>query len=1146
MANIHLNINGYEITTQQGNTILQAARENGIEIPTLCHDERVKTYGACGICTVEIAGSPKLARACATLAQDGMAVYTDTARVRSSRKVALELLLSDHDGDCRAPCSLNCPAGTDCQGYVGLIANGEYKEAIKLIKEKIPLPASIGRVCPHPCETACRRKMVEEPIAIAWLKSFAADMDLASADPYLPDCAPDTAKKVAVIGGGPAGLTAAYFLRMKGHRVTVYDAMPKMGGMLRYGIPQYRLPKEVLDEEIASVASMGVSLVNNTKIGIDITLDALRQKNDAVLVTIGAWSSMNMRVKGEDLNGVVGGIDFLRKVALGEPVEIGEKVAVCGGGNTAMDACRTAVRVGAKEVYVIYRRTRDEMPADDVEITEAQEEGVTFKFLTNPDEILGENGKVSGVRLQVMELGEPDASGRRRPVPVEGKFEELALDTVIMAIGQGTNADGFTELELTRKGTIAADEATFRTSLPGVFAAGDATNKGADIAIAAIGEAKKAADVMDSWLNGCEVAYKKPYVVERTVTPEDLANRQKASRPNMAHLSPDVRKHNFEEIVQGYTPEMAKQEASRCLECGCHDYFECKLIDLANRYDVNPARFSGEKHQRNTVQAGTFIERNPDKCILCGLCVRVCDEVMGNTALGLIGRGFDTLAAPEFQLPLEKTDCVACGQCVALCPTGALRELTPNTKQVPLAEDVTRTTCSFCSVGCQIDLTSRGNTLLRALPADGGLLCKGGRFGFGAVEYGERVLNATVSGKSTTVDKACAQLAQALQSYQPEEIAVSISDRLTMEEAFLIRKFAHEAIGTEKVLTFSKQHNAFKETLGIDASTNTLEELLHTDVILLIGADLMTASYIGLMKIKQAVENGAKLIVIGSCDTRADDWAFLKICCDDVAFLRDMAAALKGKTGNQQAEEVAAVYQNAKHAMIVCRETMLSKDACYAVADILNIGGHADGLYNGIILFKDGANSQGLDVLGVLAREEVDFSQVKALLAFGEEIPQDVKPQFTAVFDCVVSGSAGRADIVLPLSAFSESSGTFISAERRLNAVRKAVDPKCGKESWQVICQAANACFGEERFSYQSTGAVFADLCASVDGLQGANRCTSCGKHAIYWPVSASPVLQAQNIADPAYQDGALCIQPFVSNSVKRIFGANGARKQSE
>lgn len=249
MKEISVIIDGKKIKVPEGTTVLRAAADNGIEIPNLCFDGRVELYGACGLCVVEAEGIPKLLRACSTKLNDGMIIHTESERILRARKTALELLLSDHDGDCKAPCTLACPANTDCQGYVGLIANGEYKEAVKLIKDKIPLPSSIGRICPHPCEKKCRRQFVDEPISIAGLKAFASDMDMASNDKYVPYVEPDTGKRVAIVGGGPGGLTAAYFLRRLGHSVNVFDMMPKMGGMLRYGIPEYRLPKSFLTEK---------------------------------------------------------------------------------------------------------------------------------------------------------------------------------------------------------------------------------------------------------------------------------------------------------------------------------------------------------------------------------------------------------------------------------------------------------------------------------------------------------------------------------------------------------------------------------------------------------------------------------------------------------------------------------------------------------------------------------------------------------------------------------------------------------------------------------------------------------------------------------------------------------------------------------
>ncbi len=674
---IKFKINGIECVAEKGEFLLSAAKRNGIDIPNLCNHPSVKVYGSCGLCVVEATHTPKLLRACSTVVTDGLDVSTETPRVKRARKISLELLMSDHSGDCVGPCSLNCPAGTDCQGYVKKIAQGDMHGAVEIIKDKLPLPASIGRVCPHPCERECRRANVEEPISIAALKYFAADRDLAE-NTYRPTKKAPTGKRVNIIGAGPAGLTAAYFLTLNGHSVTLFDAMPKAGGMLRYGIPAYRLPKGILDAEIALIAELGAEFKLNTKIGRDISFDEVRSSADATVIAVGAWRSMSMRIAGEELDGVRGGIDFLREVSLynsgdGDAPRIGENVLICGGGNTAMDACRSAVRLGAKNVYVAYRRTRSEMPADPEEIEQAIEEGVKFLFLRNPAEILGEGGRVTGANLQVMELGEPDASGRRSPVAVEGKFEHLTLDTVIEAIGQTLDFGGISGIEYNKRGYICADEASFMTSENGVFAIGDATNRGASIAIEAIGEANRAAAVIDSYLAGEIIPCKKPFVSEQKAADIDFSVYERRARAAVSYRPADERRNDFLAITDGLTEAQAIEEATRCLECGCHDYAECRLIREARREDIAPARLAGEKNRHPKERTLVCIERDNGKCILCSLCVRTCTENAKRGLLGLVGRGFDTVIKPEFLNSDAIADCKSCRLCVDACPTGALK-----------------------------------------------------------------------------------------------------------------------------------------------------------------------------------------------------------------------------------------------------------------------------------------------------------------------------------------------------------------------------------------------------------------------------------------------------------------------------------------
>ncbi len=676
---VNLSIDGIPVSVQNGTTILDAAAAAGIEIPTLCFLKELGPYGACGVCLVEIEGSPRLLRACSAKVAEGMKVLTGSERVAKARKLALDLLMGDHDGDCIGPCRLNCPAHTDCQKYVREISEGKFREAVDTVKEQVPLPASIGRVCPHPCEKACRRRLVEEPISIAALKAFAADWTLAH--PTASPAPAPTLKRLAsgeaevgIVGGGPAGLAAAYRLANLGHSVTIYDKMPEMGGMLRWGIPEYRLPKQVLKAETDAIAALGVEFRNNFTLGRDATINDLRARHAAVLVANGAWRSSSIHCPGEKLEGVWGGIDFLREIALGHAPNIGKRTAIVGGGNTAMDACRSAVRLGADEVYVIYRRTRAEMPAEAVEIAEAEEEGVAFKFLANPAEILGADGKVRGVKLQTMELAAPDERGRRRPVPVEGAFTELELDSIIIAAGQKNDPAGFEDIPLTERGTIAADPKTFATTLSGVFAAGDAVNDGASIAIKAIAAANNAALSIDAFLRGGELpSFRDPVVSERHPTEKDYTEEKRLARVVMPQRPAAERRKDFGEVNLGLSESAAMAEAKRCLQCGCHDYADCRLIRYANKFEADCNRLRGEFHPGFVERRLQTIERNQRKCILCNLCVRICEGKARKGILGLVGRGFSTVIKPEFDTEAAIAGCAECHLCVDSCPTGALK-----------------------------------------------------------------------------------------------------------------------------------------------------------------------------------------------------------------------------------------------------------------------------------------------------------------------------------------------------------------------------------------------------------------------------------------------------------------------------------------
>lgn len=502
-----------------------------------------------------------------------------------------------------SPCKDSCPAGIHVQGYVALIAQKKFKEALQLIRKNNPLPAICGRVCTHPCEDACTRKKEDDAIAIMSLKRFVSDWEYTREEAETPIIEEKLEEKIAVVGAGPAGLSAAYYLALAGYQVTIFEAQPKPGGMMLWGIPDYRLPRRTLERDIEFIEGVGVKIKNNTPIGPDLTLDDLfNQGFKAIFLGVGARQSMKLGIEGEDQKGVVHGVDYLREINGGNDLPLGERVAVIGGGNVAIDVVRTAIRKGSREAFIIYRRSREEMPALEEEIIEAEEEGVEIHYLVAPKRILGEDGKVTGIECQRMKLGEPDQSGRRRPVPIDGSEFILEVDSVVPAIGQSIDLSflpGDKDWGISKRGTIEVDNITRAAKIPGIFAGGDMVTGPATV-VEAIGAGREAAISISRYLKGNDLHEGRENKLP--VAEPQIEGVENKPRHNPAKISVSERIKDFREVQQGFTEEEAVEEAGRCLDCGiCSECLQCVDACLAKAIDHDMI----EEHI--TLQVGSII-----------------------------------------------------------------------------------------------------------------------------------------------------------------------------------------------------------------------------------------------------------------------------------------------------------------------------------------------------------------------------------------------------------------------------------------------------------------------------------------------------------------------------------------------------------
>jgi formate dehydrogenase major subunit len=1026
MDKFNIYINGKEYTAEQGDTLLNVCRRNGIEIPTLCHDERLKPYSSCFLCVVEIEGMRTLQPSCSTRAVKDMKVVTDSERVRKSRKTALELLLSNHYADCLGPCKLKCPAGVDVQGYIALIEKGLYSEAVGLIKEKNPLPAICGRVCVRPCEAVCRRNLVDDNgVGIDYLKRFATDKDFESGTKFVPDVKPSTGKKVCIIGAGPAGLTSAYYLSLEGHHADIIEANPHGGGMLRYGIPEYRLPNDLLQKEIDSITELGTKIYYGKKFGKDINYDYIKANYDAMITTVGCQKGSEMKVEDEDAEGVLSGIDYLRTMELtGKKFDFkGKRVATIGGGNTAMDCCRSALRCGASKSYIIYRRTEKEMPANPIEIHESKLEGVEYMFLTAPLKVNKDaNGRLKSLRCIKMELGEPDKSGRRSPVPVKGSEFDIELDYILGAIGQKTDvdfleninphADG--EFKLNKWGNVDADPKTLQTGVKSIFAAGDGVT-GAATLIEAIAQGRVAAKSCHQFLTGQEVVgecgefYSRRDNFEEQNKADYINEYYQQLREEMPVLPPEMRK-NFNEVELGYSCEQAQNETSRCLECGCEAFFTCDLKKYSTQYGADQKKYGGSFKKYRVDYSHPFIEIDNNKCILCSRCVRVCKDIVGANALGLVNRGMETFVAPALGSSLLDTTCESCGMCIDTCPTGAINENKPF-KPGPFVTEKIETVCNYCSLGCGVTLHHKGGYFIksegRKTPANpDGNICKYAKFGYKYLNDASRITEPMIKKngewKEVSYGEAYDLITQKIKSVNPEENSFMAGGRLTNEELFLASKLARQAVKTNNVSSFlyhgrecSMRYNWFANV--------QFEDIDKAGAIYFIGCEIDKDNAVLGFRINSLKQDkDIKLVNIHktddssmnhkcNCSAKVDSYYnFLRamnyiVVKDNLinklfidgntegfgeykeSLLKSDLSELIKKSGltEEKIRKIIRHYNEEQNAVIIFNEKNLSSSAIKEIFNLALLTGKLGKTASGVIALKEKNNAQGLFDMGI-------------------------------------------------------------------------------------------------------------------------------------------------------------------------------------